>query len=129
MMPQRQTVFGCYGNCFATCVAMLLDMSINDVPNFAASEGDWWNDFQEWLRLRGMFAIEMDCNRGLRPFPIDTLAILTGPARRGFDHCVIAGYAGVNEDGLLQWKFLHDPHPDDSFISRIDFICFLGVQP
>ena len=124
MKEFRQTIFGEGGNCFATCVAMILNLSIEEVPNFVVEE-DWWENFQKWLVERNMFAIEIDSKGGMRPLPTGVHAILTGPADRGLSHSVIGEYAGTNEEGLLMWNFKYDPHPDNTFISKIEFACFI----
>lgn len=126
MKIQRQTIFGQGGNCFATCIAMLLDMSINDVPNFVAGGEFWWEDFQKWLGERNLLAIEIDCEvQHMRDLPVGQLVILTGEANRGLLHCIIASYRGVDEKGYMTWNFEHDPHPDDTFIKKIEYICFI----
>jgi hypothetical protein len=128
MTEHRQTIFGEGGNCFATCVACLLDLAVEDVPNFVTGE-DWWEDFQKWLEEKNLFAIEIDCEvQHMRNLPLGQLAILTGEANRGLLHCVIAAYDGVDKNGYMQWRFIHDPHPDDTYIKKIEYICFIVRQ-
>ncbi len=48
MKPVYQTVLAPPdGNCFAACVASILEMSIEDVPNYTAD--DWYERWQEWF--------------------------------------------------------------------------------
>lgn len=106
MKPVHQTQFvpkpgdpKTTGNCMAACVASLLEMDLDDVPNFAANPKDtWWMDFQEWLYHRGWVAVVLD---GDYPWPGYSAA--SGQSPRGdFKHLVIH----------LNGKLAHDPHPD-----------------
>lgn len=107
MTPPHQTIFGVpQGNCFATCIACLLDMKVDDVPNFC-SMGDevWWFEATEWCRRqRGLVILEVGYNAEyVERFHADVLGIASGKSPRGdFPHSVI--YRGT--------KLLHDPHPD-----------------
>lgn len=125
--PQKQTIFGSpNGNCFATCVASLLDLPLEDVPNFCADENeDWFDGFQKWLTERGMYAIDLKVvdEPFLRPVPDGTLVILTGMGARGLLHCVIASYR--LKDGLHTWEHVHDPHPNNTFIEDVQDITFI----
>ena len=48
MRFQKQTILdGVDGNCLAACIASLLDVDVDDVPN---PRDDWWNDVNKWLR-------------------------------------------------------------------------------
>src|SRR6266403_1260823 len=46
---KRQTDEG--GDCFAACIASILEVPIDGFPNFLASDGDktWWDRWQDWL--------------------------------------------------------------------------------
>ena len=49
MKPVDQTILTAPGgNCFAACVASILELPLADVPNFC-SEERWWNALQIWL--------------------------------------------------------------------------------
>lgn len=39
------------GDCFAACLASIIEVPLNDFPNFLASdyEGHWWHRWQQWL--------------------------------------------------------------------------------
>ncbi len=127
MTPQKQTIFGKQnGNCFATCVASLLDLPLSEVPNFCAEENDdWFALLQQWLGERGLFAIElkMVSEPFLCPVPDGTLAILTGMGARGLLHSVIGSYRLRAEQHV--WEHVHDPHPDDTFIDDVQNITFI----
>ena len=66
MKPTRlhQTRFGDQGNCFATCLAMLLGMSDPDeVPNFYGDhpddDSDWFLEASEWMADHGYRLVAM----------------------------------------------------------------------
>lgn len=105
MRPVHQTLFvpkpgdpKATGNCMAACVASLLELDLDNVPNFAADPRDtWWQGFQEWLVDRGWVAVVLD---GDYPWPGYSAA--SGKSPRGdYKHLVI------HRGG----KLVHDPHP------------------
>jgi hypothetical protein len=103
--PERidQTVLGPKGNCNSACLAMLLGLRIEDVPNFNDSS-DYNGAMQDFLAGHGY---------GILTFPIGAIelrafhkgyGIAAGESPRGHNHAVLYF------DGEL-W---HDPHPDRS---------------
>jgi hypothetical protein len=123
MTPTPQTAFGDgNGNCWAACLASMLDMPIEAVPNFCKESDDWWSVTQSWLRDHGYYAIEMILNGDgpwLMPLP-EIGCIITGKSPRGdFLHCVVGRIKG---DSIV-YEF--DPHPDQSNIESPQRVCFL----
>lgn len=58
MKPVYQTTFGePNGNCFAACVASLLEIPIEQVPEFMHKDGklnwNWYDEFRDWLLQYG----------------------------------------------------------------------------
>lgn len=52
MIPVQQTNTGGRGNCMAACFASILEISIDEVPDYRAVEaagGSWLNTFNTWL--------------------------------------------------------------------------------
>lgn len=100
----------------ATCVANLLEMNVDEVPNFAA-EQHWWLSFSEWLNTKGFSAILVDMRlKGMWSYSNAHVAnahcIAIGESPQGaFDHAVIGKMCGLEEPGK-QWELIHDPHPD-----------------
>lgn len=123
MIPIDQTLFGDGsdgtepGNCFAACIASLLEVPLSKVPNFCANpEDSWWRGLQSWLRDRGLYAVDMTWGEGdEKHIPeavwsteyvgVGALLIATGPASRGHLHAVVVR---ATETGP---ELLHDPHP------------------
>lgn len=101
--PRRidQTVLGAKGNCHSACIAMLLGLSIDDVPNFNDS-ADYNGALQAFLRDRGYTMLTFPISATeLRVFQ-KGFAIIGGMSPRGHLHAVLY------KDGEL-W---HDPHPE-----------------
>mgnify|MGYP006350002283 CR=1 FL=1 len=130
VMPVGETI----GNCFATCVACLLDMDLEDVPNFVDTEGDWWWRFQVWLEARGMYAIEInfvksdDSRYNFEPVPGNIGCILTGKSPRGDHlHSVVGLTAEITCGDVLQSRcdVYHDPHPSDAGIEDFQSVTFI----
>ena len=59
MKPVYQTIFGkTNGNCFAACIASILEMDLEDVPHFCRGDNpEWMFDLNEWLYQFGLGAL------------------------------------------------------------------------
>lgn len=127
MIPVRQTTFGVpSGNCLAACVASILEMPVWLVPNFIMKK-NWYLSLVLWLERRGYTAVrlgvENDWPNSAWNFylPPETPVIWTGPSPRGdYLHCVVGQWDG---------RYLHDPHPDETFLSEraIDVIALVRL--
>ena len=51
MIPVMQSnLSSTEGDCFAACVASILEVSLSDIPNFMLQKGDkWWDHYNKWL--------------------------------------------------------------------------------
>ena len=103
-------------NCFRACVATLLQLDINEVPD-ACDGSTWdWDAFQRWLATRGMQAIEIGFGNGgtIYPVVVPVPCIVTGKSPR---ECATGRHAIVGELlGLEGFRLLHDPHPSERWI-------------
>lgn len=135
-----QTVMGHAGNCFAACIATLLELPLEAVPPSAGDAGG--RPMAAFLRARGLLYLEVTAGPLRRyetdepPVPAqdlgwcpltrgEALAVLMGPSPR-FDcaHCVVGRTNGYG------WTILHDPHPDRTGIPHLERIGFLvAVNP
>lgn len=130
MKLQKQTSFGGKddpdpGNCWSTCVAMLVGMDTKDVPNFCGiyreGEARWLEEANRWLAKRGVLIMVFTSDpttwgESYR----DTVCIASGPAVRGHDHAVL--WQGG--------KLLHDPHPsNDGLVEAREFEVMVVVDP
>lgn len=125
MKPVTQTQFGRpNGNCFASCVASILELELTEVPNFCAGRvKDWMVPFQDWLAERGLHAIEMtvaDQEAWIEASKPCGWCILSGPAPRGLAHSVVA------RDG----RMVHDPHPSGTGLEMVkQAMFFVALDP
>jgi hypothetical protein len=120
MRPAFQTVLGPKGNCFAACIASLLEVSTGEVPDLVdglpePGEGDdardWWlalfSRLNDWLRPRGLCYFEVTTQTPIaetylwRTIAPGMLWIAVGEGLEGSPHAVVM-------DG---YELLHDPHP------------------
>jgi hypothetical protein len=109
MTPVMQTRFGRQGNCFEACIASLLDMSIERIPDLAAydDDGEWMGRLNEWLSKMGLAYFEARIPRDeMKGFfsDKDFCHVMIGPTNRFTD----LQHAVVGRKGQL----VHDPHPD-----------------
>lgn len=127
MIPVDQTLFGeRKGNCFAACVASILELPLVEVPNFCVMhwDSDWFQPFSDWLRDRGCmplcFAFQAAAQRD------NHLAIMK---QMGNGVPWIGG--GPNPDGVMHatvWvddRMVHDPNPSRRGITRLDDALFI----
>ena len=62
MKPVDQTRFGSPdGNCFAACVASLLEIPLEEAPNLMNLD-EWYRAFEVWLRPRGLYPVGFSCD-------------------------------------------------------------------
>lgn len=118
--PQRidQTEFGELGNCQSACLATLLGVRIEDVPNWTAmpcSDNQKYERMKAWLRERGWWLLTVVPWQGIPWPPREGYYIAGGVSPRGVRHAVIF------KDGKL-W---HDPHPERGGIADVQDIDLL----
>lgn len=100
MKPVKQTLFGPdEGNCFAACVASLLHLDIDDVPDFGQGKKCWLRIFEEWLKPRGLAPVIIHGKGAILPHGVHYLA--GGMSPRKVPHSVV----------YLDGAMVHDPHP------------------
>jgi len=124
------------GNCFAACIASILECDIDEVPWPELEDAsDWseryWQRVAAFLESRGWALVHIPIEErddGTRPRPWTTedcdlsdpsrraLAILSGPGPRGRDHAVV---------GTVTGQMVHDPHPSGDGLLGLTTIEFL----
>jgi hypothetical protein len=108
-LPVIQTKFGKgEGNCWASCIAAITGIPLEQVPNFCLNES-WLTDTIDWLKARNFGVCYVDSKVDGQDMPEETRLyanvpfIATGRSPRGdWYHCCVYG------PGTL----LHDPHPN-----------------
>lgn len=114
MKPVHQDKFGVEeGNCFAACIASILELPLADVPNFCVDRKHWLQHCNDWLAKRGLAYIEFKLTGGEVPIWMTDVGhhVISGPSPRGdFHHCVVG----------LDGKMVHDPHPSGAGLKTFD---------
>ena len=88
------------GNCFAACVATLLELPLEAVPDF---KGDGWYDaWLEWLKPRNLTFINFRIDPGDSWRPPGYSLLAADSPRGKWLHSVVC------KDGEIVW----DPHPE-----------------
>ena len=136
MIPVDQTRFGKdVGNCFQASVASILELPLDEVPDFCNLYGDaeWFFKLGEWLTERGMGIISFERPEGDENWEAAVLKytaqfqskiywIGSGPNVNGVAHSVV--FLGI--------EMVHDPNPNygRSGITKLDDqIFFLSPRP
>lgn len=111
--PDGHTLDGTPGDCFAACIAVLLDVDLEQIPHFVMHGDHWWDVTRRTVReLRPGWDLTCAMPSPWPPYLGDVeewvecqhLAIATGPSPRGgFMHCVVIDTV----TGEMVW----DPHP------------------
>lgn len=99
------------GNCYAACLASLLDLPLWMVPPFEEmfGRGDWKSRTDEWLDRT--FALRLIRKSGHQVNAMPEFYIANGPSARGVHHSVIYS-AG---------KLVHDPHYSNGGIEAVEW--------
>ena len=123
MIPVYQTAFGgpdspTPGDCFRACVASILELPINEVPHFCATE-EWIPPLQAWFRERGWMPLLVAGDIGC--WLLDAYHVAAGPGSRdGCAHCVVC-----RGDELA-----HDPLPGGMGLSSVaKRVLFVAIDP
>lgn len=121
MIPVDQTILSSEsdkGNCLAACVASILEVPLETVPNFI-EETSWFSSLRKFLLQHGYHLFELTPNYSL---PVFHLMIGPGPRSRDGKpiHHSVVGKGGV---------IVHDPHPSKSGLLEVEyFLVFLPVD-
>lgn len=122
MKPVMQTVTGPAGNCMSACLASILELPIEAVPNFCEAgpdDSDYWNACRAWLRQFGLGIITLSFTSPAQwqHLRLSGYHIVSGPSPRieGMHH------ATVWHKGALA----HDPHPEGGGIVAPEDMCML----
>lgn len=99
------------GNCFAACLASLLDLPLWMVPPFEDMFGrsDWHARVDEWLdRIHRVRLVRTD---GHETGQLHEFYIASGLSPRGVRHSVI----------YTSGHLVHDPHPSGAGIAAVEW--------
>lgn len=110
-----QTIFADgKGNCLAACVASILDLPIEAVPNFA--ESGYFDGLHQWLGERGLKGVSVrfpDADAAARVYVgySDDLILMWGDSPRLDASGKRKGHAVVGVAYGYGFRAIHDPHP------------------
>lgn len=112
MKPVDQTLFGFKeGNCWIACIASILELSIDKIPNFCKGslqeeDNRWFKDTHVWLKNNyGLSLVGLTPELKNYPSLKEGYSILCGSSPRGKDST--ESHACVYYNG----EIVHDPHP------------------
>jgi len=92
----EQTEFGeGRGNCLSAAIASILELSIDQVPNFALYGGQFWQKFYQWLGAQNLGM----CRAAHHPAGYHLITVVSP---RGNFHHTMVGHNG---------NPVHDPYP------------------
>ena len=99
------------GNCYAACLASLLDLPLWMVPPFEDmfGRGDWRSRTDEWLGR--IFKLQLVRTEGHEWQELPEFYIANGPSARGVHHSVI----------YSRGELVHDPHWMKSGIEKVQW--------
>jgi hypothetical protein len=97
MIPIDQTIYGPEGNCFQACIASILEVPLDDVPECLGGRYD--QRLLDWLHSKGLGLVLKPTAGGW----LTGYCILTAKSPR-----TEGNHAVVIKDG----EVVHDPHPE-----------------
>ncbi len=97
------------GNCFAACLASILEVDIAEIPLLAIGDG-WIEKCNAILARWGFFYVEFKMGGPLEFTTIpDTYVILSRKTVRGPNHAIVAEIE--DRAGKRKFYLAHDPYP------------------
>lgn len=114
MIPVDQQVLhdptkGLFGDCLSAVIASLLNLSVDDVPNFAQitknDPYDFWEEVQKFCHSKGYVYMASSKENLMISYSEhgDVYHAISGPSPRG----VGVNHVVVGKNG----RIVHDPHP------------------
>lgn len=111
-----------YGNCLVACVASILELPIEEVPNIYTfyskdKTGLWLEVLNMWLSLNGIKLEKVECENVGKYCNVSNYYIKRGLSHRGLPHCIVCG----------PFKYEWDPHPSREGLKE-DQYCYVFVK-
>ena len=115
MTPVDQTHFwapdgSSQGNCLQAATASILDLPLDEVPNFHDCEQGFWQGFKDFIKSRGYVVMALRKDGWCRHSGAHYLAY--GQSPRGVTHAVV----------YCRGVLAHDPHPSRAGILDVEEI-------
>jgi hypothetical protein len=109
MIPVYQTIIsdeaaGIHGNCFPACLASIMELPLEQIPDLQTPKSEWFNVLWTFLLKNGYEFLGTGTKEDALSYPtgIDGYYIVNGSSPRGFKR----GHAVVFKNGVM----VHDPH-------------------
>jgi len=125
MKPVKQTRTGSNGNCFQACVASVLELPLEAVPDFC-NGADWFLEFSKWILQFNLSVIRIETGNFLQ---LQQGGFLKGAY-------MLAGGKSAVRDVLHEVvycgdKMVHDPAPEGKGLEGepIDYMVFITHNP
>lgn len=114
MRPVTQTILTVPdGDCFAACVASLLGLPLEEVPNYHGD--DWWERWQGWFGERGVAPVFLHVEPGWS-WPGYWIGNPRSPLGARHEDRDLVQHAVV----MRGRELAHDPHPRLDFLPACD---------
>lgn len=134
MKPVQQTRLGKDGNCFAACLASILELPLEAVPDVMDDlDGpytDWLTRYNAWLA--DTFGLYLWNITPASDLPDGAQCAVSQLCRQPIFHLI----GGKSERGVMhsvvgfQGKVVHDPHPESTGLkSIVDYGFFMSLDP
>ncbi len=131
MKPVQQTRLGKEGNCFAACLASILELPLEAIPDLMDSRcNTWLEKYNDWLL--DSFRLYLWNLAPASDLPSGVVCMATHMCQQPAFHLI----GGKSERGRMhsvvgfQGKLVFDPHPDNVGLARIvDYGFFMSLDP
>lgn len=109
------------GDCLAACIASLMEVELDEIPDFTKYEDDWFNGMQLWFEKRGLCVlnIALPATQPWYAMPGNPWAIFVGLSEAGVPHSVVGRCEGD------RFAIVHDPHPNQRGVDKVDSVIFI----
>lgn len=128
MIPVNQTRHGIGGNCFAACVASILEKPLDFIdPLILGSDDDWLVPLNDFLRCDGISLVFLEAKDGVMPIrsSIPFYCIISVVTNNGIQHAVVGKIECEGGENILTME--HDPEPESSGIKDVSGV-FMFVK-
>lgn len=130
------------GDCFRCCIASILELDAEDVPNFRETEREDMFSMERWFQTRGLALLELYYKDGAEnkvryDYICGAYAIADVPSQRfpGGKHAVVVHWeADPERPHVVRLIVAHDPNPGNEVYDldklTIDILWFIvPVRP
>lgn len=110
------------GNCWATCLAILLDL--DSIPTLDILADDWWEQSESIANSRNKTLVEFKWESCRIPNGLFCIASGISPRKNWnneiIHHCVIATLNWIPNGYKVE--IFHDPHPERKGLATFEYI-------